>query len=99
MHPGIGSSRSIEPDPASAVEAAQGPFDLTLDGAFPRLGLEAAELRSVVFDPCGEPPGPALSSGWLGRRCRRTCVRRSRRFLRRARAGPLVQRRRCELRS
>ena len=71
MHPGVRPTRPGDPDAPATVEVGQHAFDLSLDGPSARLGLEAGELRAVVFDPCAVPHGAALSGDLrLVRRCR-----------------------------
>jgi len=48
----VGSSRRVDPQPASAGERGERGLELPLDRPGSRLGLEPGEVRSVVFDPC-----------------------------------------------
>jgi hypothetical protein len=56
MHPGVRAPGPVDHDPLPSGEAGERGLELSLDRACSRLELEAREVRSVIFDPCPEPP-------------------------------------------
>jgi hypothetical protein len=66
MHPGVGSTGSVNPQANASGEAGQRSFQFPLDGPRSRLSLEPGEVRAVVFDPCPVTDGRALSGANLG---------------------------------
>jgi hypothetical protein len=64
VNPCVGPAGPVDPHARPVAEADERVFEHSLDGPRVSLQLEAREVRPVIFDPCAEADGCALSSSF-----------------------------------